>query len=356
MKKVVLFFATMSFVLTFACVSCSNPAGGDGSNPVATAPGSGGTGGTTGGGQTGGVTVGGDGTITISSKSLIYIGEGSETIDSKTYVVKKYAELIIDDNPYFYIYYKLYYLNGKLRRVYTFSHGLGSDLDYKYTEFVEHTCGNNGGIPIVYSYYENGKIESYIWGSCTDGTIHRFKNYYDINGKKIKYNTYVDNVLQQEYEYYSNGKYKVVKNYETSAQPSYLSYKTTYYENGQVEYNVYYSAEGSETSKYYYSYYDSGNKKIYESYSNGKLSFFYNYFDNNSKLTKLYAIYNSDETINYFEYYYSSGFLQYYYYAGNLYTYANNKTKTSSTNSSVYSNKESYTDSQAKTKLQSLKY
>lgn len=42
MKKAVLIFAVMSFILALACVSCSNGADGGGSNPAATTPSSGG--------------------------------------------------------------------------------------------------------------------------------------------------------------------------------------------------------------------------------------------------------------------------------------------------------------------------
>ena len=54
MKKAVLIFAVMPFILALACVSCSNGADGGGSNPAATTPSSGGTGGTNEGAQTGG--------------------------------------------------------------------------------------------------------------------------------------------------------------------------------------------------------------------------------------------------------------------------------------------------------------
>ncbi|MBO7123894.1 MAG: hypothetical protein J6V90_11525 [Treponema sp.] len=158
------------FVLCFTSVSCSN---GSDSSPIAiipTNPTNPTNGGTDGGGQTGGGTVGGDGTITINSKNLTYIGEGSETIDSKTYVVKKYAELLLEDNPYFYSYYKFYYLDGKLRRLYMFDHGMCSNMDYKYTDFLEHSCGSEAR-HFICTYYENGKIES------------RTENYYNgING------------------------------------------------------------------------------------------------------------------------------------------------------------------------------
>ena len=98
---------------------------------------------------------------TSSNDSLVFVGETTEIIDSITYNVKSYADVYASE-PYFYTYYKYYYLNGKLRRVYVFYHSIGSDLDYKYTEFVEHTCGNSTGTAQIYTYYENGKLESHI--------------------------------------------------------------------------------------------------------------------------------------------------------------------------------------------------
>ena len=66
--------------------------------------------------------------------------------------------------------------------------------------------------------------------------------------------------------------------------------------------------------------------------------------------------YNSDGTIDRFTYFYSSGYLQYYYTdSGYLYSYVDGKTTSSSTSSSVYSSKISYTNTQAVTKITELK-
>ena len=54
-----------------------------------------------------------------SIKDTVYIGESTETIEGITYTVQSYAD-VYAANPYFYTYYKNYYLNDKLRRIYCF--------------------------------------------------------------------------------------------------------------------------------------------------------------------------------------------------------------------------------------------
>lgn len=125
--------------------------------------------------------------VLVGASNLVYIGEGTETVNSTQYKVKKYADVLVD-NPYFYTYYKLYYLNGKLRRVYQFDHGIGHEMDYKYTEFVEHYCNGGSGETIVFTYYENGKLESRTQYSYIDGV----------------------KVINNEKWYYANGNIKLV--------------------------------------------------------------------------------------------------------------------------------------------------
>ena len=239
----------------------------------------------------GGITIGADGTLTISSSKVVFIGDASETIDGVEYKVKKYAQLVIDDNPYFYTYCKLYYLNDKLRRFYSFDHGIGCEMDYKYDEFVEHECG---GVKI-YTYYEDGKLESHIkFGYDTTALINGYqyvKNEYEYysnaalklykayactNTKDLNASASWALYSKQEYEYHSNGETKQIKLYSNTntASPSegtlYLSRKDTYAESGKTESSISYSPEGWETSKTLYSYYDNGNQKSYEKYSDGK--------------------------------------------------------------------------------------
>lgn len=199
MKKIALVLAAAALVFA----ACSN--GADSAGFV-----SGGSGGTQSGG---GVTVDDDGIVTINSKNLKYIGEGTETVDAVEYKVKKYADLLLDDNPYFYTYYKFYYLDGKLRRVYTFDHGEGSDMDYKYDEFVEHSCNivSSNFQCHIYTYYENGKIESAthyseISPNMPAGTLSKDCRYYYTNGY-LKCNFYRSNTGEITYFrfYYSSG-------------------------------------------------------------------------------------------------------------------------------------------------------
>ena len=78
------------------------------------------------------------------------------------------------------------------------------------------------------------------------------------------------------------------------------------------------------------------------------------YYEPNKK--QLVVSYNSDGTVSNFQYYYESGYLQYYYSnSGFLYTYDDGKTITTSTSSDIYISKSSFTDSQAKSKISSLR-
>ena len=72
---------------------------------------------------------------------------------------------------------------------------------------------------------------------------------------------------------------------------------------------------------------------------------FYAYYNNASTSKKIYAYYSKDDVIGRTEYYYESGY---------LYTYADGKTTSTNTNSSVYSNKQNYTTSQAQELLDSM--
>lgn len=326
---------------------------------------------------------GASGTNTSSSgtdDTLVYMGESSEKIDSIIYTVKSYASVYASE-PYFYTYYKYYYLNEKLRRAYVFYHSIGSDLDYKYTEFVEHTCGNSSGLTQVYTYYENGKLKSYIQNLNSNGTVYKYEYFYDSDGNKNYQKFYQDGNLYNEIYYYTNGTTKIQNTYKTDVSPSYLYSKRTYYENGKDEYSINYSSEGTETSKSYYTYYDNGNKKTYNSWINGILDDSYSYYDDASTTVKsyfnydystgilssekynysdgtkqLYISYNSDTTIDSFNYHYISGYTQYYYTdSGYFYTYEDGKTTSTPTNTSYYSSKTAYTVEQANSKLTELK-
>lgn len=182
--------------------------------------------------------------------NLYYMGETTEVIDGVTYTVKSYAEVY--GNPYFYSYYKYFYLDNVLRIEKTFSHTLGCDLDYPYTEFVEHNCGPTYTGSTYYTYYESGQVESYIL--CIGGRAY-LSNYY--------------------------------------------------YKNRSVRLTVYYD-HTTWVLKYFYSLYPSG----------------------------------------YYQYYYSDGY---------LYTYEDQKTTELSTSSDVYSSKEAYTEEQAVELLNTLR-
>ena len=329
MKKIVLCLTALAIAfascsngsdspLAFAALDASNPAATDGTGqgttpstgtdaPIATPSGTPGTDaapatpGASDGPSTGGVTIDGDGTVTINSSKMVFIGDDTETIVGVEYKVKKYAQLVIDDNPYFYTYYKLYYLNNKLRRLYSFDHGIGCDMDYKYDEFVEHQCGDDETprYPTIYEYHENGKIAAYTYQNYGRGK----RTFYD-NGKLESHIAYAaDGVTETSktlYTYYDNGKTKTLETYSAGK----LSYKYTYYDNGKQESYISYAADGvTEASKELYTYYDNGNQKTYEIYSAGKLSIKCAYYESGNpqkaetynsdgKLSQIYTFYD----------------------------------------------------------------
>lgn len=188
---------------------------------------------------------------------MTYMGESTETIDGITYTVKSYAEVFGD--PYFYNYYKYYYLNGKLRRVYLFYHSVEIDhghvpaLDYKYTEFVEHNC--NGSFIMVWKYGNTGIKESATFSS--NGIIERQETYYKNGQTKVTYD-YNCGDLYCIYAYFST---QTASNYEKEYLHVYYPdrYSTSisfecYYESGSKHYSydastskVYVYPDGSST-------------------------------------------------------------------------------------------------------------
>ena len=221
----------------------------------------------------------------LNASNLVFISQGNETVDSTEYLVKKYAEVFLDD-PYFYIYYKVYYLNDKVRRIYSCQHGIGSQRDYKYSEFNETECRKGHSVSEYY-YNENGKLE---------------------RNKSMTYN--------------------------------YIGVLTL----------------GTD-----YCYYPSGNVKSYELFQNGAPYSIYTYYDVEVTSpigigvgTKLVAI-NISSSLLTISYYYESGYLKYYYSNGYYYEYADNTTRSASTDSSVYTSRTAYTNDQALAKLNELK-
>ena len=332
------------------------------------------------------ITIGDDGTVIIGARSLVSLGETTEELDSVSYTVKKYADVYVE-SPYFYTYYKLYYLNNKLRRIYSYHHGFKCEMDYTYTEFVEHLCTkeiDNDKVKIheIFTYYENGKLESYFndwyedWGlygrELTYDSIGReigsktyennvvtreTKKEYDSNGNLISEKEYVNNVLHYENknEYYTNGSKKSEKFYRDGN----LQGESEYYESGNQKSNKYYQngiLQGESE------YYESGNPKISKSYQNGYLQNEMEFYENGSQKsaknynhnilcyeslyyqgtspglqgqTKANIQYNNNTGIlTSFTSYYSSGYLKSMYWASNgiLYTFEDEKYLTQPSN------------------------
>ena len=204
------------------------------------------------------INIGDDGTVTIGARSLVYIKETSETVDSVSYKVKNYADVYVDD-PYFYTYYKLYYLDDNLRRLHVYYHGFMCERDYKYTDFIDHVCSDRiyGGSDYLhqkYTYYENGKKESYYYDYVEMGVLCWKEEKFDLNGtliakKSFDYDADKENPQVTYYNesiYYPNGKEKLSFDKKNDS----LQRFTSYYESGFCK--KYYSSRDG----YLYSYED----------------------------------------------------------------------------------------------------
>ena len=290
MKKIFLTFAIVSIFVLSACQQSSNPPVIIIQQPQEETPATT----TEPGEQSTPETQGEENPIQrLNASNLVFISQGNETVDSTEYLVKKYAEVFLDD-PYFYIYYKVYYLNDKVRRIYSCPHGIGSQRDYKYSDFNEAECRKGHSVSEYY-YYENGKKEKYT------------SVYYDVSG----------NITQQSTE--------------------------TYYESGNTKTseNLYNNMNMSGFSTYYDIPYDTTIAMGFSVNGGGGL-------------IKLNGSITGNQVSGLY-YFYESGYLKYYYSDGYYYEYADNTTRSASTDSSVYTSRTAYTNDQALAKLNELK-
>ena len=280
MKKIFLTFAIVSIFVLSACQQSSNPPVIIIQQPQEETPATS----TEPGDQSTPETQGEENPIQrLNASNLVFISQGNETVDSTEYLVKKYAEVFLDD-PYFYIYYKVYYLNDKVRRIYSCQHGIGSQRDYKYSEFNETECRKGHSVSEYY-YYETGKLE---------------------RNKSMTYNKIGVQATGMDYCYYPSGN---MKSYEMFQSAPYSIY-------------TFYDVEGTSPM-------GIGG-------------------------TKLAAVNISSSSLI-ISYYYESGYLKYYYSNGYYYEYADNTTRSASTDSSVYTSRTAYTNDQALAKLNELK-
>lgn len=290
MKKIFLTFAIVSIFVLSACQQSSNPPVIIIQQPQEETPATT----TEPGEQSTPETQGEENPIQrLNASNLVFISQGNETVDSTEYLVKKYAEVFLDD-PYFYIYYKVYYLNDKVRRIYSCPHGIGSQRDYKYSDFNEAECRKGHSVSEYY-YYENGKKEKYT------------SVYYDVSG----------NITQQSTE--------------------------TYYESGNTKTseNLYNNMNMSGFSTYYDIPYDTTIAMGFSVNGGGGL-------------IKLNGSITGNQVSGLY-YFYESGYLKYYYSNGYYYEYADNTTRSASTDSSVYTSRTAYTNDQALAKFNELK-
>jgi len=352
------------------------------------------------------------GILPIENASLVYVGESTETVDDVNYTVKSYAD-VKSSEPYFYIYYKYYYLEDNLRRLYVFNHGVGSSLDVPYTDLKEHSCAGNTNLPTVYTYHKNGEIVSVTYSFKLDTVVYKTVNKFDSEGNKISSIEYRGEKLYSEYSYYSNGNEKSRKYYNIDADPIYIAEETSYFESGNIEKDVrYYSNGYIESSSEYYdssshiekvvlryntdgtlisetyrredgtfekanssygngsaqkeTYYESGNRKTrVEYYSNGKIAYSYEYYDSFASIEKTCLQYNQEGVLLYERCWNADGSLnseKQYYDDGTLksevicYDSGNKKTSTSYYKNNQIEYKTEYYDSYSSIEKSSLRY
>lgn len=182
---------------------------------------------------------------------FIYLGEKTEEFEKTNYKVKSYA--IVYGSPYFYKYYKYFYLGDKLARVHVYYHEEGCRLDYKYTEFVDHICQkktliNNSPIKTILTYNKDGLVESIThYKYVVEDT-----DIPEITQRKLNYTYYNDSALKSKIEesidddndntYYSGSYY-----YPNGDRAMWFSVESTgeivrnvdfsfYYESGSCKY------------------------------------------------------------------------------------------------------------------------
>ncbi len=278
---------------------------------------------------------------------FIFIGESSEVIDGVNYTVRTYADANTD-LPYRYVIYKAYYLNGVIRRVFTFNHTEGVCLDVPYTEFTEHMCGS-GCSSTVSIYSEKGIILTQTVQTNTEKTVFGF---YD-NGKVSEKAVYNNNgMLIDEESYYEDGSFKkkhlvlyelaeVVIIYLPDGKRQKISYfydgigsesvEYEYHENGQIKKETSVDSDGSirsitlynsdgnilKKTQYYrsiennverieeaiteYTYHENGVVKSKTEYRDGELRSNSTYNDK-GELIKEVSLYTGSETITEYTY------------------------------------------------------
>lgn len=259
-----------------------------------------------------------DGTSASTENELVqtvYLGETTEVINRVTYIVKTYAD-VYGGSEYFYTIYKYYYLNNKLKRTSITNHSAGQvDLDFKYFEYVEHTCGTSAGITITTDFYDNGKIQNYSQSIPGAGYIEKK---YSETGLLLQYNE-IYNTFKSYTTYYTSGNEKSYKYY--LPLPEDIScFKLAYEEE----------------------YFDDifKNKKKYINYGRQGVSKKEEYYYAPNKY-QFYLEYNLNGTVKNFMYYYQSGYLEYCYIDSDyyIYSYEDGKTKTYSSSEDVYSSR-----------------
>lgn len=249
----------------------------------------------------------------------VYLGETTEVINRVTYIVKTYAD-VYGGSDYFYTIYKYYYLNNKLKRTCIINHSAGQvDFDYKYFEYVEHTCGTSSSVTIINEFYDNGKIQNY---SQTIPGIGYIEKKYSEDGSILQFNE-IYNTFKSYKTYYNSGNEKSYKYYLPLSDDNsffYLAYEEEYFD------------DIFKNKKKYINYGKDGDSKEKEEY----------YYAPNKY--QFYLEYNLNGTVKNFMYFYQSGYLEYYYINSDsfIYTYEDGKTKTYSISDGVYSSRNPY--------------
>lgn len=249
--------------------------------------------------------------------SLKDLGESTETVDGIEYKVHSYAE-VYANIPYYFTYYKEYYSNDKLRKLYIFNHPVGSDLDCTYNDFEEHVC-----------IYPNKPYELFL--SEEDDLYYKKEVTYNENGQisTIKaYNFYYEKPFSYKYEYYDDGSIKKTSSTGSADKGSGMEERIkVFYEDNSLGGTL----KGGEEAPM--------KAEIRVMISSSVATLFWEFYE--SGYMKSYYVADRDENYNYL----NTGF---------LYTYEDNKTKSYSTSESVYATKQEKTSAEIKALFEAL--
>lgn len=179
--------------------------------------------------------------LTIQKNSIL-ISQGTETEDGVTYTVKSYAT-VYADCEYLYDYYRLYYLDNKVRKIVYAAHSIdlsasAPNFDYTYKEIdKDERYLKKSSYCFIYTYSSGGIITEEI--AYYGGKIGNVTEYYESGNRKSYTYFETTSVGEKKYittYYYDNAgstrRVELVYNLSTGA----ISYFRYYYPSGYCQY------------------------------------------------------------------------------------------------------------------------